>query len=142
MLKSYNFSIILYCFSFTLNFSLYLKCISHSQHMIASWFLNPLLIIVALLFLFLGVFVSVQVNIYHMHTHRGQRAPLRERSPFPFLRQLSLFLHCTLQTGWHTSFQVFLHFPSPIEVLGLKMCAAVFGFFPGHPAFVASALTC
>lgn len=73
----------------TLNFSLYLKFISHSQHMIASWFLNPLLIIVAFLVFIFGVFVCVQVSIYHMHTHRGQRAPLRERFPL-FLFQAAL----------------------------------------------------
>lgn len=92
-------------------------------------------------FLLLGVFVCVQVNIYHMHTHRGQKAALRERFPLSFA-QAALFPHCIFQAGWHTNFQVFLHFPSPIEVLGLQMCAAVFGLFPGHPAFVASALTC
>lgn len=56
-------------FLLLLTFFLYLKCISHSQHMIASWFLNPLLIIVAfLVFIFRGVCMCAGDHIPHAHT--------------------------------------------------------------------------
>lgn len=53
--------------------------------MIASWFLNPLLIIVAfLVFIFRGVCMYAGEHISHAHTQRSEGTSQGEVPPFPF----------------------------------------------------------